>query len=268
MLASLPDAQDPGGNKAVRVDVSQQMPLDFTHRADLEESMDRVASLQEYRTCLDDLGSVGRLVLAHRPTLRFLDRVLSARVGGKPLRILDVACGDGAMLRRIARWSAKRRVSVELTGVELSSRAVEIAQSLPQSDPPVSYITADIFAFEPRELPDVVLSAHFTHHLAEPDVVRFLQWMEQHASLGWFVNDLHRHPNPYRLFRLLGAIVPWHPIVVADGLISIRRAFTVEDWRRMLATAGIAGAVVAEEFPARVTVSRVKQAASRAEARV
>jgi hypothetical protein len=84
--------------------------------------------------------------------------------------------------------------------------------------------------------------------------------MEQTATTGWFVNDLHRHPNPYRLFHVMTTLTRWHPIVKSDGLISIRRAFTLEDWSALLATACIPDAVVAETFPGRITVSRLKPA--------
>lgn len=229
---------------------------DLSQRADLDEAMDSVASFAEYRRCLLDLDAVSRMVLAHRPTLAFLDQVAARHRG--PLRILDVACGDGTMLRRIARWARRRGIAVELTGLDLNPRAIEVAQEFPRTDPPVGYVVSDVFDYAPERLPDVILSAHFTHHLPEADVVRFLAWMEATARLGWFVNDLHRHPNPYRLFGLLGRVAPWHPIVVSDGLISIRRAFTVEDWRRMSASAGIAACTIAERFPARVTVGSIR----------
>lgn len=232
------------------------MPHDFTHRADLDEAMDEIASYPEYRRCLHDLDSVSRLVLAHRPTLAFLDRIAAAHPG--PLRILDVACGDGSMLRRIARWARRRNLTVELTGLDLNPWATQVAREFRQTTPPVGYIVSDVFDYAPQPPPDVILSAHFTHHLPEPALIRFLAWMESTASLGWFVNDLHRHPNPYRLFTLLGKVAPWHPVIVSDGLISIRRAFTVEDWQRLTREAGIRECTIAEQFPARVTVASAR----------
>ena len=219
--------------------------------------MDSLPAFGEYRRCLHDLDSVSSLVLAHRATLHFLSRI-AATGPAQPIHILDVACGDGSMLRRVASWAAKRGISVRLTGLDLNPRAIDVAREFPNTTPPVEYIVSDVFVFEPPHPVDVILSAHFTHHLANHDIIRFLNWMERNARLGWFVNDLHRHPNPYRLFRMLCAVAPWHPIIVADGLISIRRAFTVADWQRCLSAASIEGALAAEEFPARVTVARIK----------
>jgi 2-polyprenyl-3-methyl-5-hydroxy-6-metoxy-1,4-benzoquinol methylase len=172
------------------------MPPDLTHRANLEEQMDSLPSYQEYRTCLHDLDSVSRTVLAHRPTLHFLDQLLAREPTHIPrlLRILDVACGDGAMLRRIARWAARQNLPVQLTGLDLNPRAIEVAHEFPITHPPIRYIIGDVF--DSTGTYDIILSAHFTHHLSDPQLLRFLHWMERHATLGWFINDLHRHPNP------------------------------------------------------------------------
>ena len=49
---------------------------------------------------------------------------------------------------------------------------------------------------------DVVICSLLTHHLTDPQIVQFLQWTERTTRRGWFVNDLHRKPVPYHLFRL------------------------------------------------------------------
>ena len=77
-----------------------------------------------------------------------------------------------------------------------------------------------------------------THHLTDPQIVQFLQWMERTARRGWFVNDLHRKPVPYHFFRLLVRFTNWHPFVKNDGAVSIRRSFVVEDWQELCAAAG------------------------------
>jgi hypothetical protein len=57
----------------------------------------------------------------------------------------------------------------------------------------ITYETGDVFALDPARRFDVVVSALFTHHLDDAQLVRFLRWMQATARLGWFVNDLHRH---------------------------------------------------------------------------
>ena len=106
----------------------------------------------------------------------------------------------------------------------------------------------------------MVLSSLFTHHLEEPEIVRFLAWSEAVTQRGWFVNDLCREATPYKLFGLLAKAVRWHRFVQHDGPVSFRRSFREEDWERMLREAGIAVADVrlARWTPGRLCVERLK----------
>ena len=228
---------------------------DLTHRAHLDEAMDSLVDRAVYRRCLRDMDRISRLALAHRPTLAFLDQVAATHPG--PLHILDVACGDGAMLRRIATWAKRKGIAVELTGLDLHPWAIERAGEY--ASPPIRYLIEDVFRYTPPVAPDVILTAHFTHHLPEPDLLRFLAWMHATARKGWFINDLQRHPNPYRNLTVLARFLPLHPVILSDALISIRRAFTVEDWQRLTLAAGIPDATITEQFPARVTVASLKR---------
>jgi hypothetical protein len=71
-----------------------------------------------------------------------------------------------------------------------------------------------------------------------------------------------RHPTPFRLFRLLAKATGMHPFVQNDGPVSIRRAFTPEDWRGLCAKAGLEERDVAIRAytPGRLCVMRRKPA--------
>ena len=74
--------------------------LDFSRRAELDEEIDGPCSYEDLRDCLRDLAVVNRLTMAHRPVMNWLDR-LPAPHPARPLKIVDVGCGYGDMLRRI-----------------------------------------------------------------------------------------------------------------------------------------------------------------------
>jgi len=236
--------------------------LDFAHRAHLTELIDGPCPREELRRCLHDVARLNRWFLGYRPTLEWLASVVPLIAAPlRPVRILDVGCGYGDGLRRIERWAHARGISVELTGIDINPDAVAIAA---EASPPASgirWIAADAFAFTPAQPADFVVSALFTHHLAENDVVRFLQWMEQHAAHGWFINDLSRAAAPYLLLRMFAKLARLHPFVQHDGPVSIARAFVRDDWQRMCIAAGLNGhAVAIEQFwPARLCVARSKR---------
>jgi SAM-dependent methyltransferase len=234
---------------------------DFRHRSKLGELMDEPCSRDELRACLRDLARVNRWTMAYRPLLHWLDTFLDVLPAhGEPLHILDVACGYGDGLRRIEQWAKARGVAVELTGLDLNPNTTAIAAEASPAASKIQWVCSDIFAYAPRRPVHLVVSSLFTHHLADEDVVRFLQWMEQHARLGWFINDLSRAAIPYHFFRVFAKVARLHPFVQHDGPVSIARSFVPEDWRRMCAAAGLGNRdILIQSFvPARLCVARRK----------
>jgi SAM-dependent methyltransferase len=212
------------------------MALSLAVRSRAPELMDtEPVEFDEFRECLAQLEELNRWSLAYRPTLTWLARAL----GPGPVSLLDIGSGHGDMLRRIAGWAARRGVRMELTGIDLnpwSKRAAELAT------PPgmkIRFETGDLFAIDEGRRFDFVISSLFAHHLDDDQLVRFLRWMERHATRGWFVNDLHRHAVPYWFLRGLFALGRFNRMVVHDGPVSVARSLTRRDWEAALDRAGI-----------------------------
>ena len=242
------------------------MPPDFTQRAEpstLPEWMDEPCSYEEFRACLRDLRQVNRLSRGYRPTLAWLSSLLEAYPTPHPLRILDVGCGGGDLLREIAGWAANRRVEVSLTGIDLNPHAARAAEDFASPGETITFLTADAFLYRPAAPADVIVSSLFTHHLETPDVVRFVAWMESQARLGWFINDLGRSRQAFYGFQALAAVMRWHRFVRHDGPVSFRRAFLAEDWRRIAQAAGLAPESIDLQSwsPGRLCVARQKSIA-------
>lgn len=226
--------------------------MNFAARSTAAELMDTdCRDADDYNACLRDLASVNTVTLARRPTLAWLDRALPS--GGS---VFDVAFGHGDMLRAIARWARRRGRPVTLRGIDLNPGAAAAARAA-SPGLALDLLTGDVLACDPAPPPDVIVSSLFTHHLTDAQVVEFLRWMERHALRGWFINDLHRHPFPYYGFGLLARVMRWHRFVLHDGQVSIARAFTVAEWRRLLADAGVPG-TVRWVFPFRICVERLR----------
>lgn len=232
---------------------------DFRRRAELTEKMDEPCTREELRACLRDIARVNRWLLATRPVLGWLESLGLERAHG-PVRLLDVGCGYGDVLRRIERWARARGVAMELTGIDLNPDAVAIAEEASEGKSAIRWEQADVFAYKPSKPPDLVVSSLFTHHLGDDEVVRFVVWMEASARSGWFVHDLVRHPTPYRLFRALAWGTRLHPFVRNDGPISILRAFVPEEWQALCARAGLGAAdvMVRAYTPGKLCVLRRK----------
>jgi SAM-dependent methyltransferase len=210
-----------------------------------------------YARCLADLAAVNRVTFTHRTTLRWLARALAGQAAGSRVRILDVACGHGDLLRALARFGARKGFAFELTGIDMNPRSAIAARAATPAGLPIRYVTGDVFAYTPEPAPDFIVSSQFTHHLSAPEIVRLLGWMEQQALRGWQITDLHRHRLAYYGFPLLARLMRWQRIVRHDGQVSVARGFTAAEWREMVAEAGVP-AVVSWRLPFRHTVSRIK----------
>jgi SAM-dependent methyltransferase len=235
--------------------------FDLTHRADpadLPEWMDEPCSYDDFRACLVDLAQVNRLTFASRPTLHWLDRLVAAHPPAGPLRIVDVGFGGGDMLRRIARWAARRGIAVQLTGIDLNPHAARAAREFTPANLDIDWIAGDALSY--TQPADVILSSLFTHHLPELEIVRFLAWMDSVARRGWFINDLIREKTPLELFSVLSRLARWHRFVQHDGPVSFRRSFREADWQRMLSDADIPLTEITLQrwTPGRLCVGRVR----------
>jgi len=233
--------------------------IDFSHRAQLTELMDEPCSREELRACLRDLARLNRWFLAYRPLLDWLATIAPSS-SAQPLHILDVACGYGDSLRRIERWAQSRGIAVELTGLDLNPDAIVIAVEATPSTSTIRWVASDVFRWQPGKPVHLVVSSLFTHHLTEPDLIRFVQWMESNAQFGWFINDLSRAAVPYHLLGIFSKIAGLHHFVQHDGPVSIARSFIPDDWRRICAAACLSPDDVSIQplFPARLCVSRSK----------
>ncbi|MGA9581060.1 MAG: methyltransferase domain-containing protein [Allosphingosinicella sp.] len=208
---------------------------------------------QIYDEVLKGLGRVNSWTFAARPTLSFLARATRGRDG---FSLLDVGSGDGGMLRTIARWARRRGLAARLTGVDLNPKSEGVARTRTPADMPIDYRTGDY-----RDLGrfDFVVSSLVAHHMNDDQLKDFLRWMEANSDRGWFVNDLHRHGFAWFGYPLLAALLRVHRIVREDGRLSIARAFRPDDWRSILAEAGVTdGVEVRRYFPFRLCVERLR----------
>jgi SAM-dependent methyltransferase len=232
---------------------------DLRYRAQLSEMMDEPCSRDDLRACLRDLARLNRWFQGYRPLLRWLDSFALASLP-QPLRILDAGCGYGDALRIIEQWAARRHLAVALIGLDINPDSVAIAAEVSPAASRIQWVAEDIFDYAPAQPAHLVISSLFTHHLLEADVVRFLDWMERNASLGWFINDLSRAAVPYHFLRIFTRLARLHRFVQHDAPVSVARAFVAEDWQRMCAEAGLVPRdfAIQEYKPARLCVARSK----------
>jgi 2-polyprenyl-3-methyl-5-hydroxy-6-metoxy-1,4-benzoquinol methylase len=168
-----------------------------------------------------------------------LDRAVKTLPLSQNISILDVAYGDGDLLRAIARWAVRRKRNVILSGIDLNPRSAAAARAATPADTQIAYHTGDVFFYQPEIPVDFIVSSQFTHHLTNEDIIRLLRWFDKTAIRGWYITDLHRHILAYYGFPILARLLRWHEIVRHDGQVSIARGFTGAEWQALVDKAGV-----------------------------
>jgi 2-polyprenyl-3-methyl-5-hydroxy-6-metoxy-1,4-benzoquinol methylase len=185
-------------------------------------------------------------------------RELAMRIG-KPLKVLDVACGAGDVAIRL--WERARRdgIDVKVAGCDISPRAVEHARqraAARQAD--VQFFPLDVLRESLPEEYDVLTCSLFLHHLETADCMELLRTMCRAARRLVLASDLRRSRLGWWLAwsvtRLTGS---W--VARIDGPLSVQAAFTPAELRDLAAAAGLSRTVIARRWPCRMLLLWEKQ---------
>lgn len=199
--------------------------------AELRELMDDPeCDPERLRRTLSRFAVVNRLVSgwghAYR---RHVRPALPPTPGPSPVRILDIGCGGGDVLRRVVHLARADGHAVEALGIDPDERALRVALSAP-SMPGVSFRRArsEDLAAEGERF-DVVISNHVLHHLDDGDRAAVFADSERLARRVVVHSDIGRSRVAYAAYAV--GITPFAPgsFLRTDGLRSIRRSYTREE---------------------------------------
>jgi SAM-dependent methyltransferase len=139
-------------------------------------------------------------------------------------RVLDIGCGQGALLLEI-----RQHLGVEVIGFDLRPAP---------SNLPVEIIAGDAVNDRLPEA-DVAVCVVTAHHLSEAELAGLIVNVSRSCH-RFIVLDLVRHPVPLALFRIFVAPL-LSRINALDGQTSIRRAFTFAEMRGIVNGALLSG---------------------------
>jgi SAM-dependent methyltransferase len=181
---------------------------------------------------------------------------LARTLGGRPLRVLDVATGAGDVPIRLARRARRAGVALELAACDRSSTALDHArQSADRHSVSIRLFPIDALADSLPDGFDAVICSLFLHHLTAADAVSLLRRMADAAGRLVLVNDLRRSAGGLLLAHLACRLLTRSPVVHTDGPRSVAAAFTPAELAGLAADAGLAGAAVARRWPCRMLLS-------------
>ena len=152
----------------------------------------------------------------------------------KKISVCEIGCGGGDNLKAIYRWAQKKGMALEIIGIDIKSACIDFAKENCAGIPNASWICADYKTAHLPVKPDIVFSSLFCHHFDDDGVIHIFQWMNQNSNLGFFINDLQRHPLAYHSIRILSSIFSRSYMVKNDAPLSVLRGFSKSELNTMI----------------------------------
>jgi ubiquinone/menaquinone biosynthesis C-methylase UbiE len=200
------------------------------------ELMDRPQPVTgELERDLANIRSLNRWFGSYRQVRHFLARWLKPK--GKA-RILDVSTGSGDIPRLIVDFARERNVSVQIDAIDQQASTIEIARGLSNDYPEIEFFCANLFAWNPSELYNIVLCSLTLHHFSEDDAVGVLKKCREFTREHVLVADLRRSLWLTVGVYLVTATVYHEAMTKTDARLSAARAFSFAELRELALRAG------------------------------
>lgn len=190
----------------------------------------------DWATCLKELDSVNTWLGGHSITLEGVKKLLPAH--RMNATIAEIGCGGGDNLKAIYR--KYKSADTRFVGIDINEACTNFAEQNCREIPQVRFICSDYrLADFGDEKPDIIFNSLFCHHFTNNELVYMLKWMKANSRLGFFINDLQRHPVAWHSIRLLTSLFSRSYLVKNDGPVSVLRGFHKDEWKQLFAEAGI-----------------------------
>lgn len=213
----------------------------FLQRSVAPEIMDDLACSGEVVSqTLRELDFINRW-LGNEITVKGIENLLSIKTHhNKIIRVADIGCGSGDMLKLFLPILKRKFDSVALLGIDANPNIISYATVNCKSFQEITFKTENIFSdtFQ-QENYDLVTATLFLHHFTSEELIKFLRALKQQVRIGIVINDLHRHAFAYYSIKVLTAIFSKSSMVKFDAPLSVLRGFKRKEWVSILEKAGI-----------------------------
>jgi SAM-dependent methyltransferase len=202
---------------------------------------------------IDDLRNL-RLLNCYLGNYRNVLRGLARCLGKQDhFSLLDVGTGSGDVPRTIVQWARREGLRARVSGLETNRIAVAQAAEQTRRFGEISLVRGDAVTlpFRPGSF-DFVMASQMLHHYSEERIVALLRHWAAVARHGIIVSDLIRHPLAYHGIRLLTRLLTRNVMTLTDAPLSVRRGFTLAEWKRLFNAAGVGSCDVHWTFPFRL----------------
>jgi SAM-dependent methyltransferase len=200
---------------------------DFSKRSYQQELLDRDdIPFADIKKNMQELDFINTHLGGHKITLSGFKSLLKKQpaLKLKMISVLEIGCGGGDNLRVIKKFCEQNKIQVRLTGVDINPHCIEFARSRAENNG-IEFIASDYKLVELEQKPGIVFSSLFCHHFNDEELKQIFNWMKENSSIGFFINDLHRHRLAYYSIKWLTKLFSKSYLVKNDAPLSVMRGF-------------------------------------------
>lgn len=210
---------------------------DFSKRSNQKELIDREdIPFTDIQQNLKELDFINTHLGGHTITTEGFEKLTKDR---KCISVCEIGCGGGDNLNAIYRCCSKMNIHVKLTGIDINPDCITYAKKN-AAIPDENFIVSDYKNIDfGNDKPDIIFTSLFCHHFTDEELITMMQWMKKNSKLGFFINDLHRHPVAYYFIKLATKLFSRSYLVKNDAPISVLKGFKKNEWKNILDKAGI-----------------------------
>lgn len=206
---------------------------DLSKRSYQKELLDGDAiPFEDIKQNMKELDVINNLLGGHKITIQGVKYLLSGVSRSNTLLICEIGCGGGDNLRIIQQYCKRKKIHVQLIGIDINPHCITYAKSRRENEG-IVFICSDYATAALTQKPQIVFSSLFCHHFTEDELQRQFGWMKNNSSLGFFVNDLHRHPLAYHSIKCLTTLFSTSYLVKNDAPLSVARGFKQKELRAL-----------------------------------
>ena len=214
--------------------------INLTNRSYKKEILDRDdIPFADIKQNMKELNTINTLLGGHNITIAGLKKLIAHHNSEKPITVCEIGCGGGDNLKAISNYCIKKNIPVNFIGIDIKPECIAFAkQQYPHLNS--TWITSDYKKTDfTGHKPDIIFSSLFCHHFTEAELITMMQWMKQHAAIGFFINDLHRHTLAWYSIKWITKFFSKSYLVKNDAPLSVARGFKKNEWQQIFKKAGI-----------------------------
>lgn len=210
--------------------------IDFSKRSYQKEFLDRCdIPFADIKQNMKELNFINTHLGGHSITVKGFQKLTGEK---KSISVCEIGCGGGDNLNAVYKCCSKNNIELKFTGIDINADCIAVAQKNMDSAKS-KFIISDYKKVDfGNDKPDIIFSSLFCHHFTYDELIEMIHWMKANSKIGFFINDLHRHPIAYHFIKLATKLFSKSYLVKNDAPLSVLRGFKKQEWKTIFNKAG------------------------------